>query len=497
MNVELNKKEIPEILQSIALGFPGGGFRAAAFSLGILSFLHETGLGENIKAISSVSGGSLTAARYVESMAKNQTFDNFYTNYYDWLLSNSLLPNAIQRFEKRDKKDFGNKAKNLINAFALEYRNSLVNMNFKELRKGLEQHAPHFDSLIINSTDFGHGLAFRFRSKVDRRRFGNGNYHISEFISSKIFLADAVAASSCFPGGFEPMKFPDDFISKNDIQSLNLDQIGLMDGGIIDNLGVQSYLTSSTDEYSCYLIGDAGGKKIESFKFSSDSKFTRWITLLLSKKVFLILAVFWVVISMFWGQTFIFYVGFLLLFLLALIHMIYSMMIDQINHIFGKKWLTKIPRNKIGVFALDRIKSLQLMASSIFVKVGKDTNLSLLYQRYGKDRVSKLSIYKTMLENGSFQRLYNYEVIKELGIEPSVHLSKISKEATQFDTTLWFPFDDESKKKDILEKLIINGKAVCCLSLIELLVKSGIQSESFIGLLKNYWNSMDTLHFEP
>lgn len=49
----------------IGLSFSGGGFRAAAFSLGTLTLLQDLDLLAQARAISSVSGGSLTLAAYV------------------------------------------------------------------------------------------------------------------------------------------------------------------------------------------------------------------------------------------------------------------------------------------------------------------------------------------------------------------------------------------------------------------------------------------------
>ena len=46
-----------------ALCLSGGGYRAMVFHIGVLWRLYETGLLKNIKRISSVSGGSITAGQ--------------------------------------------------------------------------------------------------------------------------------------------------------------------------------------------------------------------------------------------------------------------------------------------------------------------------------------------------------------------------------------------------------------------------------------------------
>lgn len=50
--------------RSIALALSGGGSRAIAFYLGCLRALHDRGLLDNVKTISSVSGGSVIAVTY-------------------------------------------------------------------------------------------------------------------------------------------------------------------------------------------------------------------------------------------------------------------------------------------------------------------------------------------------------------------------------------------------------------------------------------------------
>jgi len=46
--------------QSIGITLSGGGFRATIFSLGVLYYLIEKGLGKRLQYIASVSGGSVT-----------------------------------------------------------------------------------------------------------------------------------------------------------------------------------------------------------------------------------------------------------------------------------------------------------------------------------------------------------------------------------------------------------------------------------------------------
>jgi hypothetical protein len=62
-------------------------------------------------------------------------------------------------------------------------------------------------------------------------------------------LGDVIAASSCFPLGFEPIIFPEDFCDNEEslkrLQKLTPNQakVALMDAGLYDNLALTSILT--------------------------------------------------------------------------------------------------------------------------------------------------------------------------------------------------------------------------------------------------------------
>ena len=93
-------------------------------------------------------------------------------------------------------------------------------------------------------------------------KYGNENIFLAHETAQKIKLGDALAASSCFPGGFEPIAFPDDFThsylnedelkdaitlkpqtgDKKEKEFIDAGQIGFMDGGITDNQGLQSMM---------------------------------------------------------------------------------------------------------------------------------------------------------------------------------------------------------------------------------------------------------------
>src|SRR5688572_20725389 len=162
--------------QNIALMFSGGGFRAASFSLGVLSYLHRIRykgkpLRENVKFITSTSGGSITNGYYTSSLYTNKPFD--FTSFYNSLRSKmdgedllhqvfGLLKDGRQWTETgRLKNPDGSvtevkKPKNLINAFAKSYDASLFHKttlgtiadNFKDSQGA----KPHLEESCFNTT---------------------------------------------------------------------------------------------------------------------------------------------------------------------------------------------------------------------------------------------------------------------------------------------------------------------------------------------------------
>ncbi|SKB69265.1 Predicted acylesterase/phospholipase RssA, contains patatin domain [Parapedobacter luteus] len=218
--------------RSIALAFSGGGFRAASFALGTLSYLNEltleagTPLLKNVSFISSASGGTITNAMYAQHNAANQPFGTFYGKLFTILNGTVLLDyvfkilNDDSQWESRpDKK------RNMINAFALAYDYYLFEgALLGELYSG--NSASHLEEVCFNATEFYRGLLFRQNIKMkfdkgfreDRKfRYGNFAINLGWSIARKLKLSDLLAASSCFPAGFEPIMFPNDFTYNNAI----------------------------------------------------------------------------------------------------------------------------------------------------------------------------------------------------------------------------------------------------------------------------------------
>jgi predicted acylesterase/phospholipase RssA len=205
-------------LKNFALSLSGGGFRAAAFHLGTLSFLDSLSFKfsdeeetvpdsflHRIEILSTISGGTITGMIFADAYLNDAGFKHGFTKLYGLLEADKLVDTALEKLNSSDKWSDPNRTRNLINAFADVYNQEF----FGQQTFQLFQEKPDKDLVFVfNATEFSSGLAFRFQNTGF---FGNSNFRIPSDAAACIRMGDIVAASSCFPMGFEPMNFPKDF----------------------------------------------------------------------------------------------------------------------------------------------------------------------------------------------------------------------------------------------------------------------------------------------
>jgi hypothetical protein len=219
-------------MDNIALAFSGGGFRAACFSLGTLSYLdHLKYQGkpvlEDVKYISSTSGGSITNLVYSSFIFRGRPFAQCYTYLKQEMDGEKLIARALEIMHQgKTWKERPAKSRNLINAFSMAYDELLEREMFGLFEDRNKQ--PHLEEICVNSTEFTNGLPFRFQSippaPLSEGLIGNKFIFIKKSgyeQSRKLKLADILASSSCFPSGFEPLIFPEDY-SHGDLDSEDL-----------------------------------------------------------------------------------------------------------------------------------------------------------------------------------------------------------------------------------------------------------------------------------
>jgi predicted acylesterase/phospholipase RssA len=289
----------------IALCLSGGGYRAATYALGTLSMLNELDLLSAVKLLSTVSGGTFTGLTYAVWQSEGKTFDEFYADFSNYLRTTNAIDKALDDLYTTPSPS-GSTDLSLIRSAAKSYQDCLLGKrNFKQLME-IAAAGGRFRELIFNATEFREGNSFRFRASADKSVFiGNQNFAVPAAVAEEIHLADIVAASSCFPGAFEPIRFPDDFYWQSPLADIrgeliknvenpathnkyqngfNVDgnciPLPLMDGGVYDNQGITSaVLADKNNNFGLFLVTDTSPREDEILNLPDVSPRRGWISL--------------------------------------------------------------------------------------------------------------------------------------------------------------------------------------------------------------------------
>src|SRR5438046_9113953 len=90
-------------LGKIALALSGGGYRASGFHLGTLECLEKLGLRDDVKVLSTISGGTFTGAAYVLARARKKSFREFCDSFALALEKTNVIEMALERLpDSRD-----------------------------------------------------------------------------------------------------------------------------------------------------------------------------------------------------------------------------------------------------------------------------------------------------------------------------------------------------------------------------------------------------------
>lgn len=515
-----NEQQNQPLLNTIGLCFSGGGYRAAAFSMGVLSYLnrlkyHNAPLLDRIKAISTVSGGTITGAYYAYTNYQKIPFDTFYSTLYSFLKEDSLLSEAMNILHDADLWKKRNKKKSLINAFAVAYDRLLKTGTFENLDISKSN---SLEDVCLNATEFTFGLTFRFQNGGV---FGNNplkSKYLNQLLS-KIKIADAIASSSCFPFGFEPMIFPDDYFddhSDPDFRNLKEKEyfnsgIGIMDGGIVDNQGIGSMINidkRKKEGIGTFLICDVGSYKMDPWlqEESSDTdkkkkKRSRSINQLFSK-VLSFLKFKWyhwvvpilgilisginsmeLILGQQWPFLYLLGGGFIGLGLLLLMIGIISNVVRAGLILSTKRFYNKnVPDELIDDIAslkilsistvkrmiIERLTSAKVMVSEVFLNQIRRLNYRLLFekQEYQKKSIS-LRVYQLIGKEETLGEKFRPNPKIKM---PSEILNKSAQIASETPTTLWWSGEDERVNR--LENLIACGQFTACYNILDYLIKN-------------------------
>ena len=279
--------------QKIGLALSGGGFRASLFHIGVLARLADMGLLGRIEVLSCVSGGSIIGAYYyLAARQLLETRSDAEIGQQDYVrLIRDLKSNFLEGVQSNLRmRVFSSPVGGFKVLFSGLTRTRLLGRLFEQElfdRVGGDRTGefwlndltttPADDSLfhpyrrnwrrsakvpvlVLNATTLNTGHLWQFTATwmgepsgnldptVDRReRLQRVYYKDVPKGFERVRLGDAVAASSCVPGLFEPYVL--DGLYPNHT-------IGLVDGGVYDNQGVDGLLL---EDCSHIIVSDASG----------------------------------------------------------------------------------------------------------------------------------------------------------------------------------------------------------------------------------------------
>ena len=245
----------------IALCLSGGGYRAALFHLGTVRRLNELGILSQVATVSSVSGGSILAAHLAETVRP-------------WPEPGAVLPSWDERVAKPFKRLTGRNirtapflkralpwnwggGRSAVDSLADAYQRHLTRLRLPEL--------PERPAFIFCSTDMSYGVNWVFsKARV-------GDWQLGYLRPGPDWpVARAVAASSCFPPVFaplrlrlEPQMLRGGRASAGPRRDAAVARLGLTDGGVYDNMGLEPVWRT----HRAVLVSDGGA----TFDFGPDA----------------------------------------------------------------------------------------------------------------------------------------------------------------------------------------------------------------------------------
>jgi NTE family protein len=228
--------------EGVALAVSGGGYRAMLFHLGAFLRLHELKLLKSLARISSVSGGSITAAKIALEWKHLDSREDFIRKVVTpirnlasitidapSIIGGILLPGSV-----------ADRVSGL-------YRRHLYG-------DATLQDMPDDTRFVINATNVETGTLWRFSKPYMR------DYRVGKVDNPRVTLADAVTASSAFPPVLSPFVLDVDIDDFSEVEPgigrQFLEEVSLTDGGVYDNLGLETVWK----RFKTVLVSDAGGK---------------------------------------------------------------------------------------------------------------------------------------------------------------------------------------------------------------------------------------------
>jgi NTE family protein len=210
----------------IGIALSGGGYRAMLFHAGAILRLYECGLLMQAARISSVSGGSILSAKLALEWPGLTDRDALFARVID----------PIRRMADTSIDIGAVVAAPFVPGGAGD---RIAAAYDRHLFHGATlQDLPETPTFVINATNVETGSLFRFSRRRAR------DWRVGEIANPRFPLAQVAAASSAFPPVLSPLVLetrPADFsIVEPGVAPAFLHDIALTDGGVYDNLGLET-----------------------------------------------------------------------------------------------------------------------------------------------------------------------------------------------------------------------------------------------------------------
>jgi NTE family protein len=236
------------VIDGTALCLSGGGYRAMLFHVGALWRLNEIGALPKLDRVTSVSGGSIVAAVLGHRWSRLEFGDDGVARNFQsevvatvrGLADHTVDAGAILRGVLLG----GSVSDRVVAA----YRARLFG-------DATLQDLPDRPRFVIHATNVQTAALFRFSKPYA------ADYRVGAVRNPTIALAVAVAASSAFPPFLSPLELALQPGQVEAIDGADLDRspyatrVFLTDGGVYDNLGIES----AWKRHKTVLISDGGG----------------------------------------------------------------------------------------------------------------------------------------------------------------------------------------------------------------------------------------------
>lgn len=536
-------------MRTIGASFSGGGFRATAFTMGCLDYLNSVKLGDrtllhNIAFSSSTSGGSIAMALHAVHAHNGMPFPAILKAVREHMTGEDLLAEAFRVLEDdAEWAKYPTKNRNLINAFAIVYDQKLFKGATLDLFANKQKNPP-IERYCFNTTELNNGVSFRFDLNGTAEHLedvGNFYQHFApgkEAVLGKIRLADVVAASSCFPVGFEPLVYPDDLEKADPVglkdalvdeygMALRSDRLpfGLIDGGAVDNQGlwalkVEAERRVKRNEQAFDLLISCDVSSFRADRYTPPNGKVPWRGLLrlgqvpllvflslLSLLVAMVSALIqhhWVVVAALVLPTFLLcYAAIKVSCLLGGGDGTWGMILKK----YGKPMIKRLSFGTAQYLVQARLRSLGMLLNHVFMNQIRRQHYGAIYDKdnmevgiiscmvYELATRNNANLDKSMTRKRDRAKQAGHADLWDMAVaslHPTPAMQKVAESAASIETTLWF--DPASASK--LDDLIACGRFTMCFNLLvylaEVEAKTGSLDEGLSLLrvqLTSSWNS--------